>query len=165
MRRTVLTLLVCAVPFVAQAADGGAKAGIDAGNRKFEAAVARGDAAAIAKLYAEDAEILPPDAPPARGREAIQKEFTGLVGAFKKITLKTHEVHALGNFALEVSSWKLEDASGKGPEGKAMVLWKKNGSTWQLYRDMWSGNAPPPPPAPAAATPAAAPAPAPAPAK
>ena len=30
MRRTVLTLLVCAVPFVAQAADGGAKAGIAA---------------------------------------------------------------------------------------------------------------------------------------
>src|SRR6516225_4478520 len=115
MRRTVLTLLVCAVPFVAQAADGGAKAGIEAGNRKFEEAVARGDAAAIAKLYAEDAEILP-----------------------------------MGNLALEVGSWKLEDASGKGPEGKYMVLWKKNGSTWQLYRDMWSENAPPPPPAPAA---------------
>jgi uncharacterized protein (TIGR02246 family) len=163
MRRTVLTLLVCAVPFVAQASDNGARAGIDAGNRKFEAAVAKGDAAAVAKLYAEDAQILPPNAPPQKGREAIQKEFAGLVGAFKKITLKTHEVHALGNFALEVSSWKLEDANGKGPEGKAMVLWKKTGSTWQLYRDMWSGNAPPPAPAPAAATtPAAAPAPAPA---
>jgi len=35
------------------------------------------------------------------------------------------------------------------------VLWKKNGSTWQLYRDMWSENAPPPPPAPAATTPPA----------
>jgi len=160
MRRTVLTLLVCAVPFVARAADGGAKAGIEAGNRKFEEAVAKGDAAAIAKLYAEDAEILPPNSPPLKGREAIQKEFAGLVGAFKKITLKTREVHPLGNLALEVSSWKLEDASGKGPEGKAMVLWKKTGSTWQLYRDMWSGNAPPPPPAPAASTPpASAPAP------
>jgi uncharacterized protein (TIGR02246 family) len=151
MRRTVLTLLLCAVPFVAQAADGGAKAGIDAGNRKFEEAVAKGDAAAIAKLYAEDAEILPPDSPPKKGRAEIQKEFTGLVGAFKKITLKTVEVHPMGNLALEVSTWKLEDASGKGPEGKGMVLWKKHGSTWQLYRDMWSANAPPPPPAPAAA--------------
>ena len=155
MRGTVLTLLVCAVPFVAQAADGGAKAGIEAGNRKFEEAVAKGDAAAIAKLYAEDGEILPPNSPPLKGREAIQKEFTGLVGAFKKITLKTREVHPMGNLALEVSSWKLEDASGKGPEGKAMVLWKKTGSTWQLYRDMWSGNAPPPAPAPAATTPPA----------
>jgi uncharacterized protein (TIGR02246 family) len=155
MRRTVLTLLVCAVPLSAWAADGGAKAGIEAGNRKFEEAVARGDAAAIAKLYAEDAEILPPDSPPKKGRDEIQKEFAGLVGAFKKITLKTREVHPMGNLALEVSSWKLEDASGKGPEGKAMVLWKKNGKVWQLYRDMWSGNAAPPPPA---AAPAAAPA-------
>jgi len=162
MRRGVLTLLVCAVPFVAQAADGGAKAGIEAGNRKFEEAVAKGDAAAIAKLYAEDAEILPPDSPPKKGREAIQKEFAGMVGAFKKITLKTREMHAMGNFALEVGSWKLEDASGQGPDGKYMVLWKKTGSTWQLYRDMWSGNAPPPPAAPPAA--AAQPAPAAAPA-
>ena len=157
MRRTVLTLLVCAVPFVAQAADGGAKAGIAEGNKKFEEAVAKGDAAAVARLYAEDAEILPPNSPPKKGREAIQKEFTGLVGAFKKITLTTREVFPMGNLALEVSSWKLEDASGKRPEGKGMVLWKKNGATWQLYRDMWSGNAPPPAPAPAAAstTPAA----------
>jgi uncharacterized protein (TIGR02246 family) len=160
MRRTVLMLVVCAVPLAAWAADGGAKAGIEAGNRKFEEAVAKGDAAAVAKLYAEDAEILPPDSPPKKGREAIQKEFAELMGAFKKITLKTREVYPMGNFALEVSSWKLEDASGKGPEGKAMVLWKKHGGTWQLYRDMWSGNAPPPAPPTAATQPAPAAAPA-----
>jgi uncharacterized protein (TIGR02246 family) len=157
MRRTVLMLVVCAVPLAARAADGGAKAGIDAGNRKFEEAMAKGDAAAIAKLYAEDAEILPPNSPPKKGREAIQKEFAELVGAFKKITLKTREVYPMGNFALEVNSWKLEDAAGKGPEGKGMVLWKKTGGTWQFYRDMWSGNAPPPATA-AAEKPAAAPA-------
>jgi len=158
MHRTVLMLLVCAVPLAARASDGGAKAGIEAGNRKFEEAVAKADAAALAKLYAEDAEILPPNSPPKKGREAIQKEFAGLVGAFKKITLKTLEVYPMGNFALEVSTWKLEDASGKGPEGKGMVLWKKNGGTWQLYRDMWSGNAPPPPATAAAERPAATPA-------
>jgi uncharacterized protein (TIGR02246 family) len=157
MRRAVLWVVLWAVPGAVWAGDGGAKAGIDAGNRKFEAAVAKGDAAAIAKLYSTDAEILPPGSPPLKGREAIQKQFAGLVGAFKKITLKTVEVHPMGNLALEVSSWKLEDASGKGPEGKAMVLWKKNGQTWELYRDMWSGNAPEPPPAaPAPATPAPA---------
>jgi uncharacterized protein (TIGR02246 family) len=155
MRRAVLMLVVCAVPLAARAADGGAKAGIDAANKKFEEAVAKGDAAAIAKLYAEDAEILPPNSPPKKGREAIQKEFAELVGAFKKITLKTRELYPMGNLALEVSSWKLEDASGKGPEGKGMVLWKKTGGTWQYYRDMWSGNAPPPKAEVAAEKPAA----------
>ncbi len=52
----------------------------------------------------------------------------------------------MGNLALEVSGWKLEDASGKGPEGKALVLWKKTGKTWELYRDIWNGDAPPPEP-------------------
>ena len=158
MRRTVLCMLVCAVPLVAWASDGGAKAGIDAGNRKFEAAVAKGDAAGIAKLYAVDATILPPDAPPAKGREAIQKEFAGMLGAgFKKIVLTTHEVYPQGNFATEVGSWRLEDAAGKGPEGKYVVVWKKNGKTWEYFRDMWSANAPPPPPPAPAPAPAAAP--------
>jgi uncharacterized protein (TIGR02246 family) len=146
MRRAVLTLVVCAVPLVAQASDGEAKAGIDAGNRKFEEAVAKGDAAAIARLYAPDGEIFPPGAPPMKGREAIEKGFAPLVSQWKKITLKTREVHPMGNLALEVSGWKLEDASGKGPEGKALVLWKKSGSTWQLYRDIWNENGPPEPP-------------------
>jgi len=149
MRRAVLLMVLCAVPLVAFAADGGAKAGIEAGNKKFSEAVAKGDAAAIARLYATDAEILPPDAPMVKGREGIEKSFSGMVKAFKKITLTTREVHPMGNLALEVSSWKLEDASGAGPEGKAMVLWKKNGKTWEMYRDMWSANAPPPPAAPA----------------
>jgi uncharacterized protein (TIGR02246 family) len=159
MRRAVL-LMMCAVPLVAWASDGGAKAGIEAGNKKFVDAVAKGDAAAIAALYTPDAEILPPGAPMAKGRAAIQTEFAGLVKAVKKITLKTVEVFPMGNYALEVSTWTLEDASGKGPSGKAMVLWKKNGGAWQMYRDMWSDNGSPAPAA--AATPASAPAPAPA---
>jgi len=158
MNRTVLCLVACAIPLVAWASDGGAKGGIDAGNRKFEAAVAKGDPAAITKLYAVDAQILPPDAPPAKGREAIEKEFAGMLGAgFKKIVLTTEEVFPQGNFATEVGHWRLEDAAGKGVEGKYVVVWKKNGKTWEYYRDMWSGDAPPPPPAPAAPAPAAAP--------
>ena len=156
MRRALVMLVVCAVPLVARAGDGGAKAGIEAGLKKFSDAVAKGDAAALAKLYATDGEILPPGRPILKGREAIEKEFAGLVKGFKKITFTTYEVYPMGNLALEVSGWKLEDASGKGPEGKALVLWKKNGKTWELYRDIWNGNAPPEPPPPAPA-PASAP--------
>jgi uncharacterized protein (TIGR02246 family) len=158
MRRALVMLVVCAVPLVARAADGGAKAGIEAGLKKFSEAVAKGDAAALAKLYAVDGEILPPGRPIQKGREAIEKEFAGLVKDFKKISFTTYEVHAMGNLALEVSGWKLEDASGKGPEGKGLVLWKKNGKTWELYRDIWNSNSPPEPPKAAAAPTAPAPA-------
>jgi len=162
MHRALVMLLVCAVPLVARAGDGGAKAGIEAGLKKFADAVAKGDAAALAKLYAVDGAILPPGRPMLKGREAIEKEFAGLVTAFKKISFTTREIYPMGNLALEVSAWKLEDASGKGPEGKALVLWKKTGKTWELYRDIWNGDAPPPePPKPAAAAPAPAVAPTP----
>jgi len=135
MRRAVLSLVVCAVPLVAWASDRGAKAGIEAGNRRFEEGVAKGDAAAIAKLYATDAAILPPGGPMLEGRAEIEKAFAGMLGqGFKKIVLTSREVHAMGNLALEVGSWRLEDAA------------KKSGSTWQLYRDMWNDNAPPEPP-------------------
>jgi len=156
MRRAVLSLVVCAVPLVAWASDGGAKAGIEAGNRKFEEGVARGDAAAIAKLYATDAAILPPGGPMLKGRADIEKAFAGMLGqGFKKIALTSREVHAMGNLALEVGSWRLEDAAGKGVEGKSLVLWKMSGSTWQLYRDMWNDNAPPEPPKAETTAPAA----------
>jgi len=152
MRRGVLCLVVCAVPLVAWAGDGGAKAGVDAGNRKFEEGVAKGDAAALAKLYAPDAEILPPGGPKMKGREAIQKAFGGMLSeGVKKIALTTQELHPMGNLALEVSSWRIETADGKSIVGKALVLWKKNGKTWELYRDIWNeDNPPPPPPAPSA---------------
>lgn len=158
MRRAVLMLVVCAVPLVARASDGGAKAGIAAGNKAFEEAVAKGDAAAVAKVYAPDGEVMPPGAPMVKGREAIEKAMAGMLGpAFKKISLKTVEVHPMGKLALEVGTWHSEDSSGKGTDGKAMVLWKKNGSTWQIFRDIWNDNASPEPPkpAPAAAAPPA----------
>ena len=63
MRRTVL-MLVCAVPLAAWASDGGAKAGIEAGLKKWSEALAKGVAAAVAKLYTNDGEILPPGSPP-----------------------------------------------------------------------------------------------------
>lgn len=148
MRRALLSLVVCAVPLVTWAADsGGAKAGIDAGNRKFEAALAKGDAAALAKLYATDAAVFPPGGPMVKSREAIEKFYGGMLAqGFKKIVLTTHEVHAMGNMAAEVNSWRIEDAAGKGLEGKGLVLWKKTGSSWQLYRDIWNDNGQPEPP-------------------
>jgi len=162
MRRGVLCLVVCAVPLVAWAGDGGAKAGVDQGDRKFEEAVARGDAAAVARLYATDAEIFPPGAPRMKGREAIQKAFGGMFsGGATKIVLTTQELHPMGNLALEVGTFRIEGSDGKSAVGKYLVLWKKNGKTWELYRDIWNDDTPPPaPPAPSApaTTPAAPPA-------
>ena len=44
------------------------RAEVDEANRRFMEAFERGDAASVAALYAEDAVVLPPDAPMISGR-------------------------------------------------------------------------------------------------
>jgi len=46
---------------------------IDEANRNFGEAIARKDYAGMAAFYAEDAKVLPPDAPIVSGRKAIEE--------------------------------------------------------------------------------------------
>jgi uncharacterized protein (TIGR02246 family) len=105
------------------------------------------DAAGLAALYAEDAQLLPPDAEIVNGRAAIQEFFArenppGSSG----VEVATVETHVFGDYAYRQGTVRF-----KGPEGKAVAagkfieLWKKTDGEWRIYRDIWSANAPPPP--------------------
>src|SRR5512143_1054449 len=147
MRRSALLLLLLALvagaPTVSNAED--VRAAIEAGSKAFMAAVARGDAAAIAALYTSTAEILPPGGEAAKGREAIQKVFQGGIDAgMKNLTLTTLEVEAHGDTAHEVGTWTLKGADGATADaGKYVVIWKNEGGKWKLHRDIWNSNTPP----------------------
>jgi len=130
-----------------------ARAGITAANAEFMKRVEAKDAAGIAALYTEDAQVLPPNGPPVLGRQAIEQMFSGMVQGIAKVQLDTVEVEGHGETAHEVEALTFFDASGaKIDEGKAIVIWKKVGEDWKLHRDIFSSNLPPPPPpaAPAA---------------
>ena len=55
------------------------KSDIDAANAKWVAAFNKGDAASVAQLYTEHATALPPGAPMAKGRAAIQAFWQGAI--------------------------------------------------------------------------------------
>jgi len=78
-RATVLALLVClsVVTGSAKAADAPEARGVRSLDAAWTKAVLAGDAAALAALYADDAVLVLPGAPAARGEKAIAESFAG----------------------------------------------------------------------------------------
>jgi uncharacterized protein (TIGR02246 family) len=143
-----LILAISAGAAAAGAQDAAVRSAIEAGNRKFSAAVTKGDAAALASLYTTDAEAFPPNSDVVKGRAAIQAMWkgvldTGVTGA----ELATTEVEAQGPLASEVGTYviKLKDGT-VADRGKYVVVWKKVGGQWLLHRDIWNTSQPAPKP-------------------
>jgi uncharacterized protein (TIGR02246 family) len=136
-----VALLALATPFVA--AEGAraedVRAAVEAGNRAFVAAFLRGDASAVAGLYTDDAQVLPPGAPLAAGRAAVEAFWKGTIeSGVKDVQLTTLGVDADGDLACETGRVRLVAADGKASEARYVVVWKRVGGTWKLYRDIWN---------------------------
>jgi len=141
---SLLLLLAYASLSPAHAADK-VRDAVERGNRAFVAAYAAHDSAKIAALYAPDAAAFPPGAERAQGRDAIRKFWQGAIDqGISNVTLRTIDVVSSGTLATESGEFAL-DAPGKDGKpvhvtGKYVVVWKRNGGVWQLYRDIWNDN-------------------------
>src|SRR5262245_48125381 len=95
MKAIMLALPLLPLATAVQARD--SRAEIDAANAKLVAAFNKGDAAAVAQLYTEQASALPPGAPMARGRAAIQAFWQGAIqSGGKNASLKTLQLDRFG---------------------------------------------------------------------
>ena len=121
------------------------RAAIEAGNKRFQDAAAKGDGASVAALYTSDAQLLPANSDFVKGTAAIQKFWQGVLDSgIKGATLKTVEVEGHGTLAHEVGQYELRDQAGKTlDKGKYVVIWKKVGAQWKLHRDIWTTSMPP----------------------
>ncbi len=140
---------VCfAIPLLVLAASAQArdiKADIDAANEKFAAAFNKGDAAGVAQFYTEQATALPPGAPMAKGRAAIQALWQGAIEAGdKNVSLQALRVDQFGNAAREIGQFSLDAPNPQKQmthvEGKYVVLWRRVGGSWKLDTDIWNTN-------------------------
>jgi uncharacterized protein (TIGR02246 family) len=116
------------------------RAAVEAGNRKFAEAVSRGDAAAVAALYTSQAQLLPAGSDVVTGSAAIAAFWKSVFDSgIKGAALTTVEVESHGDVAHEVGRYELRGADGKAlDQGKYIVIWKKEGPTWKLHRDIWT---------------------------
>jgi uncharacterized protein (TIGR02246 family) len=123
---------------------GDVKAAILKGNQQLMAAFGRRDAAAVAELYAPGAQVLPPHSDFVTGAEAIRQFWQGAMDmGIRQAKLETVEVESTDNTAVEVGRFTLFLEGGKQADaGKYLVVWKKQGGTWKLYRDIWNTSQP-----------------------
>src|SRR5438874_4243868 len=111
MKTTALLALVL-LPAAALAKGSGARAGIDAGNKGFEAAMDKGDAAAAAAVYTADAKVMPPNSDVVSGTKDIEALFAGFTKAGVKVGLETTDVFEGNRVATEVGKYTISDAKG-----------------------------------------------------
>ena len=130
-------LMFLTVP--ASAADD-VRSAIEAANKKWEAAVSRGDGAGAAALYTANGELLPAQSDFVRGTQAIGQFWQAVFDSgVKGVSLTTVEVESCGNTAHEVGTLEIRGANGQVLDhGKYVVVWKKEGDAWKLHRDIWT---------------------------
>ena len=111
------------------------------------------DAKAVSALYADDAILLPPGAPAARGRPAILAFFTKDIagaqaaGALFVVNPKT-DVGVSGNMGWESGTYTATVKGAVVESGKFLSVSYTKGGKWLYIRDTWNADA--------AATPATA---------
>jgi uncharacterized protein (TIGR02246 family) len=146
--------LLAAAPFASAADDA---ATIRAGTEAWIKAHNAGNADAIAAMYAEDAVVMPPGAPVARGRAAIKQFIVKDIAEARTagVTLvlaKESDVAVKGDSAWHAGTYTVKDKAGATVDsGGYMEIWRKAGGKWLIVRDIWNSSTPP-------AAPAAAPA-------
>jgi uncharacterized protein (TIGR02246 family) len=141
MHRFLGALILCAlVPAASLASE--PRQHIDEILVSFVAAFNAGDGATVAGFYTEDAALLPPGGGRVDGRDAIQAFWQGAADSGMKIDdLHAIEVDARQDLAGEVGVFTLSVPGESGVTkvvGKYIVIWKRTGHTWQLYRDIWN---------------------------
>ena len=113
-------------------------------NQAFMDAFNGGDAAAMAIMYTEDGQLLPPNGEIVTGREGIQGfwQFVMDMG-IKTATLETVELFGGQDSISEIGKFSLGDGDGNELDhGKYIVIWKPTDDGWKLHRDIWNSSVP-----------------------
>jgi len=116
------------------------RSAIEAANKKWEAAASRSDGAGVAALYASNGQLLPVQSDFVTGTQAIGEFWQAVFDSeVKGASLVTMEVEGHGDTAIEVGRFELRGADEKVLDhGKYVVIWKKEGPSWKLHRDIWT---------------------------
>jgi ketosteroid isomerase-like protein len=115
-------------------------------NSIFESeVVAKGNVAALDRVYTSNARILPPGAEMISGRENIKTFWKGAIDTLgvKAVRLETVDIDDLGDTAVEIGRAQLQfgDTSLPPMNVKYVVEWKREDGAWKWHVDIWNPSA------------------------
>ncbi len=109
------------------------------------------DAHALARLYTEDAILLPPDSEPLQGRQAIQAHFQEILDATRDIQIGVADFSSSSTLAAASGRYWQEVAGAAGEvsriSGTYMTVLRRDGRSWRIRSQLFR-----PDPAPDVAT-------------
>jgi uncharacterized protein (TIGR02246 family) len=115
------------------------------GVAKLDQALLERDWRTAASTYTEDGMVLPPNAPAAQGRAAIEKHFSGFpkVATFQQNVV---EVDGYGDLAYARATYETEliPSGSKEPQkdaGKVLAIWRKQADgSWLVAQAIWNSD-------------------------
>ena len=126
------------------------RAAIAAIDKKFMEDANRGDAAAGAAAYTDDAILMPPNHSPLEGKQAIEKYLADIGSQLQasNLQLSISEVDVQGDTAIVRGTYS-SNITVPGMDvpmedrGKTLNVWKRQADdSWKLHRDIWNSNMP-----------------------
>ena len=146
-------ILALLFSFMSLATAAAAPAGAQAVDEAWRKAITANDLNAIIGLYAEDAVMWLPDAPEAKGREAIRKSYAGLLAAntVTGATFANTHYQTCGNLSVGWGNFTLtlSPKAGGNPvtlSGRFSVIAREEDGTWVYVVDHASAHPTPPTP-------------------
>ncbi len=120
---------------------------IKAVSKQWVDAFNRGDGAALAALYTEEAKRFPPNNPMIVGRENIQVWIQALLDAgVGDLQSTTIDLHVNGDMAYEVGKYTLTIQSEEGEvvsdSGNYVEIWKRVNGSWKIIADIFNSSVP-----------------------
>lgn len=100
----------------------------------------KGDASAVGSHYTDDAVSLPPHSRAVIGREAIVRYWNdAMKSGVKNLNIQSKEVERTGDVAFEIGETEqLGSENTVMDRFNYMVIWRKQGGRWMIYREIWN---------------------------
>lgn len=106
----------------------------------LETAYTRGDVPGCVAVYTDDAEILGPEAPAIRGKQAIEAFFKDQVARDISFDTDSTWSRVQGDLAAEQGTYRVRNVRiGENVEyGEYLNVWRRSGGQWRVFRSMYN---------------------------